>query len=122
MCVWDIYRGEIYSHSAVFYDQWYSWMPWVVNPDYTNILFPEGVSVISDEEVTFATSYTGGVGRLNLWTFRFDDQGNLTDIIEKERKSITDGAWMTTMEIQIQDTPTSEIQSWVETQMEKQNG
>ncbi len=129
VCVWDIYHGETYSHSAVetdqaeiFYDQWYSWMPWVVNPDYTNILFPEGVSVISDEEVTFATSYTGGVGRLNLWTFRFDDQGNLTDIIEKERKSITDGAWMTTMEIQIQDTPASEIQSWVETQMAKQNG
>ena len=92
----DYYNGDggTYHHSVVertdgaepaINEIWYKYS-YSLTPDdpYESIYFPEGNSVISDQEVTFLFSYsqTAGSDPCNKYTYRFDEAGNLTEIIE----------------------------------------
>lgn len=92
----DYYNGDggAYHHSFVertdgaeeaINETWCKYS-YSLTPDdpYESIYFPEGNSVISDQEVTFLFSYsqTAGSDPCNKYTYRFDEAGNLTEIIE----------------------------------------
>ena len=113
--VHDIYRANGLSHSYtnkpdnMFFGDWTkrSWN----NEEYDCYYFPADYSVISEDEITFALSGSQDFHHVTLYTYRFDEQGNLTEII----KTIRDALWngYTTRYV-ITQTPESEIQAWVE--------
>lgn len=113
--VHDIYRADGLSHSYaqkpdnMFFGDWTkrSWN----NEEYDCYYFPADYSVISDEEITFALSGSQDFHHVTLYTYRFDQQGNLTEIIKIIRDALWDGY---TTHYFLTDTPESEIQAWVE--------
>ena len=83
--------------------------------DYVCYYFPADYSVISDREISFARSSSQNSSYLRFFTYRFDEAGNLTEIVIKRIDPFVygDGNISITHYI-ITDTPESEIQSWVE--------
>ena len=113
--VHDVYRATGLSHSYTqkpdndFFGDWTkrSWY----NDEYDCYYFPADYSVISDEEITFALSGSQNFHYVTLYTYRFDEQGNLTEILRRSSDSFSNGY---TTHYVITDTPESEIQAWVE--------
>lgn len=113
--VHDIYRADGLSHSYSqkpdndFFGDWTkrSWY----NDEYDCYYFPADYSVISEEEITFALSGSQINHFVSLYTYRFDEAGNLREITQK----YIDDLWNNyTIRYVITDTPESEIQAWVE--------
>ena len=120
----DFYnKAGSYSHSWVghpgdsLYGTWFkrSWS----SGDYDCIYFAEGYSVISDREIRFAQSYsqTSSDNPVTLYTYRFDENGNLTDILYERCGGLWNGF---VTHYVITDTPESEIKAWVEEQQAQQ--
>lgn len=122
------YNGELaesyynnagsYSHTNIQaaadiqYGLWYDYS--YFRQPYESIYFPKGQSVISDREITFLHSYsqTAGDNPLTRYTYRFDGQGNLTEI---EYVGFNDmwGGFVT--RYVLEDTPDAVIQEKMET-------
>lgn len=113
----DFYKQETYSHSSAptpgdfLYDDWIKRD--FFDSAYDSTYFPKGYSVISDSEIRFVYSYSQNAADnpARLYTYRFDESGNLTEILEESCDSLWSG--YTTHYI-ITDTPESEIASAVE--------
>ena len=114
----DFYnKVEEYSHSAVqkpgdvFYGLWLERTHFP--SEYDSIYFPAGYGVISDQEITLAYSYSQDAADnpCRLYTYRFNEAGNLVEIEEQAMDSMWDG-YLT--RYVVTETPESEIQAWVE--------
>lgn len=113
--VHDVYEGGSLARSYtqkpdnMFYGDWTkrSWY----NDAYDCYYFPADYSVISDQEITFALSLSQINHYVTIFTYRFDEAGDLTEITKK----YIDDLWNNhTIRYVITDTPESEIQAWVE--------
>lgn len=115
--IWDVYNGGQYSHSVpsksddeLFYGDWlkrsYS------NEPYDCMYFADGFSRISDHEITFVQSLSRAAwtDTSRMFTYCFDDNGNLREIVCRYLSSEFSGGY-----IRYVVTPTSEaeIHSWV---------
>lgn len=75
-----------YSHSIVDSGEDRLWADWcdydTSRQPYYSIYFPEGESVISDREISFLYSFSSNAwcNPLYRYTYRFDEQGNLTEL------------------------------------------
>lgn len=114
----DFYnKVEDYSHSAVehpgdiFYGQWLERTHFP--SEYDSIYFPAGYGCISDSEITLAFSYSQDAADnpCRLYTYRFDEAGNLIEIETQSMDSMW-GGYVT--RYVVTETPESEIQAWVE--------
>ena len=121
----DYYNDvERYSHSVVSEPGGFGYGNWLkrsfYESEYDSIYFPAGYSVISDSEIKLAYSYSQNSpdNPCTLYTYRFDDDGNLTEIQQEN----VDGIWggYVTRYI-VTETPESEIQAWVEAKKAEQN-
>lgn len=121
----DFYnKVEDYSHSAVqkpggiFYGLWLERSHF--ESEYDSIYFPAGYGLISDQEITLAYSYSQDAADnpCRLYTYRFDEAGNLIEIEQQAMDSMW-GGYVT--RYVITDTPESEIQAWVEAKKAEQN-
>ena len=122
------YNGELaesyynnagsYSHTYIEatadiqYGLWYDYSYY--HQPYESIYFPKGQSVISDREITFLHSYsqTAGDNPLIRYTYRFDGQGNLTEI---EYVGFDDAWGGFVTRYVLTDTPDTVIQEKMET-------
>ena len=87
---------------------------WVLSsPSYMTIYFPAGYSIISDHEITLVHSYSQNAvyNPCTIYTYRFDEAGNLTEIQTISMDFMWSGH---VTRYVVTDTPESEIQSWVE--------
>lgn len=113
--VHDVYKADGLSHSYTqkpdndFFGDWLkrSWN----TGTYDCYYFPADYSVISEDEITFALSSSQNFHYVTLYTYRFDGQGNLTEILRRSSDAFWNGY---TTRYVITDTPESEIQAWVE--------
>ena len=113
--VHDVYKADGLSHSYTqkpdndFFGDWLkrSWN----TGTYDCYYFPADYSVISEDEITFALSSSQNFHYVTLYTYRFDEQGNLTEILRRSSDAFSSGY---TTRYVITDTPESEIQAWVE--------
>lgn len=114
----DFYNNaENYSHSAVqgpdgiFYGLWLKRS--FYESAYDSVYFPQGYGLISDREIRLAYSYSQDSvdNPCTLYTYRFDENGNLTEIEQEYCDGLWDG-YVT--RYVVTDTPESEIQAWVE--------
>lgn len=111
--VWDVYLGD-YSHSVTIYPddlQYNSWMKrdlW--DSAYSSVYFPAGYSLISDREIRLVFSYSqdSASDPTVFYTYRFDENGDLTQI-EKFF-----GEYDTGYRYVLTDTPEADIRAWVE--------
>ena len=122
--VQDYYnKAETYSHSSVrepgdfMYGEWFlrSYTP----SEYESIYFPAGYGIISDREITLVHAYSQNAvyNPCTVYTYRFDEAGNLTEI----RTTSMDYMWSGHVtRYVITDTPESEIQAWVEAKKAKE--
>ena len=75
-----------YSHSIVDSGEDRLWANWcdydTSRQPYYSIYFPEGESIISDREISFLYSFSSNAwcNPLYRYTYRFDEQGNLTEL------------------------------------------
>ena len=75
-----------YSHSIVDSGEDRLWANWcdydTSRQPYYSIYFPEGESVISDREISFLYGFSSNAwcNPLYRYTYRFDEQGNLTEL------------------------------------------
>lgn len=122
--VQDYYNNvENYSHSSVqepgdiLYGTWLEQIRF--SDAYDAVYFCEGYRVISDREIRFVHAYSRNAADnpCTLFTCRFDDAGNLTEIEIESMDRIWDGH--VTRYI-VTDTPESEIQAWVEAKKAEQ--
>ena len=120
----DFYnKVEDYSHSVVekpgdiFYGIWLVRSHY--DSEYDSIYFPEGYGVISDREITLAFSYSQDAADnpCRLFTYRFDEAGNLIEIEEQAMDSMWGGH---VTKYVVTETPESEIQTWVESKKGEQ--
>ena len=120
----DFYnKVEDYSHSVVekpgdiFYGIWLVRSHY--DSEYDSIYFPEGYGVISDREITLAFSYSQDAADnpCRLFTYRFDEAGNLIEIEEQAMDSMWGGH---VTKYVVTETPESEIQTWVESKKAEQ--
>ena len=116
--VQDYYNDvEKYSHSSVDEpdDSLYGyWLKRTYYPsEYDSIYFPEGYSIISDREIQFVFSYSqdAAYNPCRIYTYRFDEAGNLTEIETMDMDNIWAGH---VTRYVVTNTPESEIQAWVE--------
>ena len=116
--VQDYYNDvENYSHCSVDEpgDSLYGyWLKRTYYPsEYDSIYFPEGYSIISDREIQLVFSYSqdAAYNPCRIYTYRFDEAGNLTEIETMDMDNIWAGH---VTRYVITDTPESEIQAWVE--------
>ena len=111
----DVYKSNGLSHSYtqkpdnMFFGDWLK-RSWYTDT-YDCYYFPADYSVISDEEITFALSSSQINHFVTLYTYRFDEQGNLTEVIKRSSDSFWNGY---TTHYVITQTPESEIQACVE--------
>ena len=108
----DYYKQERYSHSGVtrvddelFYGDWLkrSW----VNDEYDCVYFADGYSVISDREISFGQCYSKSSSEpCTRYTYRFDDQGNIREIVVGYPRG--------TVRYTVTDTPEGEIAAYVQ--------
>lgn len=111
-----IYNEGTYSHCFVdsgddrLWDGWYNYS-YYPGP-YDSFYFPEGQSVISDNEITFlySSSQASEDNPLTRCTYRFDEQGNITEI-ERDDFGLIWGGYV--VRYTFLDTPESEIQQTV---------
>ena len=116
--VQDYYNDvESYSHSSIDEpgDSLYEyWLKRTYYPsEYDSVFFPEGYSVISDREIRLVFSYSQDAvyNPCAMYTYRFDEAGNLIEIEEETM----DGMWAGhVIRYVIKNTPDSEIKDWVE--------
>lgn len=120
----DFYnKVEDYSHSAVqgpgdiFYGTWFTRSYY--ESEYDSIYFPAGYGLISDREIRLVYSYgqDSADNPCTLYTYRFDENGNLIEIQRESCSSMWDG-YVT--RYVVTDTPESEIQAWVEAKKAEQ--
>lgn len=75
-----------YSHSIVDSGEDRLWANWcdydISRQPYYSIYFPEGESIISDREISFLYGFSSNAwcNPLYRYTYRFDEQGNLTEL------------------------------------------
>lgn len=121
----DFYnKVEDYSHSAVekpgdiFYGLWLERSHF--ESEYDSIYFPAGYGLISDREIRLAYSYgqNSADNPCRLYTYRFDEGGNLIEIEEQAMNSMW-GGYVT--HYIVTETPETEIQAWVEAKKAEQN-
>ncbi len=121
----DFYnKVEDYSHSAVekpgdiFYGLWLERSHF--ESEYDSIYFPAGYGLISDREIRLAYSYgqNSADNPCRLYTYRFDEGGNLIEIEEQAMDSMW-GGYVT--HYIVTETPETEIQAWVEAKKAEQN-
>ena len=121
----DFYnKVEDYSHSAVekpgdiFYGLWLERSHF--ESEYDSIYFPAGYGLISDREIRLAYSYgqNSADNPCRLYTYRFDEGGNLIEIEERAMDSMW-GGYVT--HYIVTETPETEIQAWVEAKKAEQN-
>lgn len=124
--VWDVYKQEQYSHSVAMKpeDDWFygDWMKRSFNNEaYDCMYFPEGDSVISDDEITFAQSYsrTGWTDTTTVYTYRFNAAGEICEIITCYTNNGIPGGYVRYV---VTDAPEAEIRAWVEQKMAERNG
>ena len=115
--VHDIYKADGLFHSYTNTPGGFGYEDWVRrsydNDEYDCYYFPADYSLISDQEITFVLGFSQNSwdNFVTIYTYRFDEQGNLTEIIRKN----CDYTWNDyTTRYVITDTPESEIQAWVE--------
>ena len=116
--VQDYYNDvERYSHSSIdepgdsLYEYWLKRTNYP--SEYDSVYFPEGYSIISDREIRLVFSYSQDAvyNPCTMYTYRFDEAGNLTEIEEETM----DGMWAGhVIRYVIKDTPDSEIKAWIE--------
>jgi len=120
----DFYnKVEDYSHSVVeapgdsFYGLWLVRSHY--ESEYDSIYFPAGYGVISDREICLAYSYSqnSADNPCRLYTYRFDENGNLIEIVQESLDAMW-GGYVT--HYFVTDTPESEIQAWVEAKQAQQ--
>lgn len=105
-----------YSHSVVDEPGDFGYGDWLKRTfypsEYDCIYFPEGYGLISDREIRFAYAYSqeAADNPCTLYTYRFDDNGNLVYILKESCDSLWGG--FQTLYV-VTDTPEEEIQSWV---------
>ena len=116
--VQDYYNdAESYSHSSVKEpgDTLYGhWLKRTSDPSaYDSIYFPEGYSIISDRQIQLVYAYSrdAAYNPCRIYTYRFDEAGNLTEIETVAMDNIWAGR---VTRYVVTDTPESEIQAWVE--------
>ena len=123
--VQDYYNDvESYSHSSVSEPGGFGYGDWLkrnyYESEYDSIYFPAGYGLISDREIRLAFSYSQNSAEnpCTLYTYRFDDDGNLTEIQQEN----VDGMWgdYVTRYV-VTETPEAEIQAWVEAKKAEQN-
>lgn len=114
----DFYnKVDSYSHSVVEYPGDVFYGLWLVRSyfesDYDSIYFPAGYGLISDREIRLAYSYgqDSSDNPCRLYTYRFDEAGNLTEIQEESLDSMW-GGYVT--RYIVTETPEAEIQAWIE--------
>lgn len=121
----DFYnKVEDYSHSVVqkpgdiFYGLWLERSHY--ESEYDSIYFPAGYGLISDREITLAFSYSQDAADnpCRLYTYRFDEAGNLIEIEEQAMDYMWSG--YVTKYI-VTEASESEIQAWVEAKKAAQN-
>ena len=122
--VTDYYNDvENYSHSSVHEPGDTLYASWLNRVSYTSaydsIYFPEGFGVISDREIRLVFSYSKDAANnpCSLFTYRFDEDGNLIEIEIESMDNIWAGH---VTRYVITDTPESEIQTWVEAKKTEQ--
>lgn len=120
----DYYNDvESYSHSVVDEPGDFGYGDWLkrsyYESEYDSIYFPAGYGVISDREITLAYSYSqdSADNPCTLYTYRFDENGKLTEILQESCDSMW-GGYVT--RYTVTHTPESEIQSWVEAKKAEQ--
>ena len=105
-----------YSHSVVDEPGDFGYGDWLKRTfypsEYDCIYFPEGYGLISDREIRFAYAYSqeAADNPCTLYTYRFDENGNLVYILKESCDSLWGG--FQTLYV-VTDTPEAEIQSWV---------
>lgn len=116
--VTDYYNDvEIYSHSSVHEPGDTLYASWLNRVSYTSaydsIYFPEGFGIISDREIRLVFSYSkdAAYNPCSLFTYRFDEDGNLSEIEIESMDNIWAGH---VTRYVVTRTPESEIQTWVE--------
>lgn len=123
--VQDFYNDvESYSHSVVdepdssFYGEWLKRTHFP--SEYDSVYFPAGYGLISDREIRLVFSYSQDAADnpCILFTYRFDENGNLIEI-EREDCGSMWGGYVT--RYIVTDTPEDEIQTWVEAKKAEQN-
>ena len=87
---------------------------WAAYYEPNSVLFPEGIGVISDEEVTFQRKTYDDDNQTETVSFRFDDGGNLKKIVSTrvEKRFYVENAFVpvtNTMTIEICDTDSISI-------------
>lgn len=109
-------KVEDYSHSVVTQPGDFGYGDWFkrsyYESEYDSIYFPAGYGLISDREIRLAYAYSRDAGDnpCKLFTYRFDENGNLTEILKED----CDGWWAGyVVRYVVTDTPESEIQAWV---------
>ena len=112
-----------YSHSIVDSGEDRLWADWcdydTSRQPYYSIYFPEGESVISDREISFLYSFSSNAwcNPLYRYTYRFDEQGNLTEL---EWYFVQDGP-ETTIRYCLEPTTETEVQEKLQ-QLRTENG
>ena len=112
-----------YSHSIVESGEDRLWANWcnydTSRQPYYSIYFPEGESIISDREISFLYSFSSNAwcNPLYRYTYRFDEQGNLTEL---EWYFVQDGP-ETTVRYCLEPTTETEVQEKLQ-QLRTENG
>jgi len=116
----DYYKQGVYSHCYCGTNTpecaW-SYQTWLKRDystaGYASVYFPTGYSVISDREIQFAQAYSSNAADnpCTLYTYRFDENGNITEILRQSLDSMWYGHGTRYV---ITDTPESEIQATVQ--------
>lgn len=112
-----------YSHSIVDSGEDRLWANWcdydTSRQPYYSIYFPEGESIISDQEISFLYSFSSNAwcNPLYRYTYRFDEQGNLTEL---EWYFVQDGP-ETTIRYCLEPTTETEVQEKLQ-QLRTENG
>lgn len=115
--VWDIYEQGVYSHSAPDKPDGFFYGDWMKrsydNDAYDCMYFVDGYSLISDREISFVQSLgrTGWADTSRLFTYRFDENGNITEIIQQYLSGVTPNGYIRYV---LTPTPEAEIKSWVD--------
>ena len=120
----DFYnKVESYSHSAVTQPGDFGYGDWFkrsyYESEYDSIYFPQGYGLISDREIRLAYSYSQNAADnpCILFTYRFDENGNLVELLRENCDSMW-GGYVT--RYVVTDTPESEIRAWVEAKQAEQ--
>lgn len=87
---------------------------WAAYYEPNSVLFPEGIGIISDEEITFQRKTYDVDNQTEIISFRFDDGGNLKKIVSTrfEKRFYAENAFVpvtNTMTIEICDTDAASI-------------